>query len=86
MKWKPTQKSPRLLPFRTASAGSGRPNLLDKMMTSRPKIATVPPVGKVSAEERDAELSGMTRSLQRRLSGLNLPVGMREAIVQRQVA
>lgn len=82
---KPTPDAPRLLPFRTACAGSGQPNLLDKLM-SRPAVAKVPPSSSGRVEEQDAVLSGMTRSLHRRVSGLNLPTAIRGEAVQRRVA
>lgn len=77
--------TPRLLPFRLASAGTGRPNLLDKLM-SRPTVAKLPPAPTGRVEEQDAVLNGMTRSLHRRVSGLNLPVAVRSEAVQRRVA
>ena len=84
MSWNPLFTSP-LRPFRAASAGSGRSNLLDKMM-SRPTVAKVPPSSTGAVEEQDAVLSGMTRSLHRRLSGLNVPAAIRSAAGQRRAA
>ena len=86
MIWKPLPTTPRILPFRTASAGSAQPNLLEKLMMSRPTVAEAPRSSTGSLDERDAVLSGMTRSLQRRVSGLNVPVAIRNATVQRGIA
>ena len=86
MNWKPRATTPRSLPFRTASAGSGRPNLLEKLMMSRPKVADLPQTQAGNSEEQDAVLSGMTRSLQRRVSGLNVPIAIRSATVQGHMA
>lgn len=85
MKWKPLPTAPRLLPFRAACAGLGRPNLLDKL-SSRPTVAVVPTSTTARVEEQDAVLSGMTRSLHRRVSGLNIPVALQGNGVQRWVA
>ena len=86
MNWKPLPNSSRILPFRTACGGSNQPNLLDKLMMSRPTVAQVPASSTRSVEGHDAVLNGMTRSLQRRVSGLNLPVAMNTVIVQRRTA
>ena len=81
MNWKPLPNTSRPLPFRTACGGSDRPNLLDKLMMSRPKVADVPPPSSRNVEGQDAVLNGMTRSLHRRVSGLNLPAVIRTATV-----
>ncbi|GAA3759018.1 hypothetical protein GCM10022270_16760 [Terriglobus aquaticus] len=90
MTWKPLSPSNRLLPFRNACGSSNRTNLLDRLqnfnqLQSRPKVAEVPPTATGSVEEQDAVLSGMTRSLHRRLSALNLPT-MNSVTGQRRVA
>ena len=79
----PTASYPR--PFRTASAGLQRPNLLEKL-ANRPKVADAPKAYGNHSEEQDAVLSGMTRTLHRRISGLNLPVGNGMDTVQRRAA
>ncbi|WP_419805872.1 hypothetical protein [Terriglobus sp.] len=53
---------------------------------SRPTVANVSPAESGPVEEQDAVLSGMTRSLHRRVSGLNLPIAIRTETVQRRVA
>lgn len=73
MSRQPTSLKTSFLPFRTASGTSGRVALLDRMMR-RPIVAQVPEPRGARLEENDALLSGMTRSLHRRLTGLNLPV------------
>ena len=42
---------------------------------TRPAIPAAPPSRSLLLEEEDASLTGTTRSLQRRLIGLNLPMG-----------
>jgi hypothetical protein len=91
MPWKPLPPSNRILPFRNACGVSNRPNLMERLQSrpkpqSRPKVAEVPAAATGQMEEQDAVLSGMTRSLHRRLSALNLPMVLSPVTVQRRVA
>ncbi len=50
-------------------------SLLEKLgQRSRRAIPPAPTSSVVSAEDEDAHMTGMTRSLQRRILGLNFPV------------
>lgn len=87
MSWTPPPSPNRILPFRNACGVSSQPNLFDKLVKpqSRPKVAKIATATVGALEGQDAVLNGMTRSLHRRLSALNLPIVDRP-IVQRRVA
>ncbi len=69
----PRPTVPRIPPFRAASGSAERINLFQRF-ANRAAVPSVPSFSGTH-EEHDDRLSGMTRSLHRRISGLNIPLG-----------
>lgn len=76
MLWQSVSKRSSGLPFSVASGSTGRVKLVDRL-GNRPVIAATPLSPEDTSDSLDAGLNGMTRSLSRRISGLNVPVATR---------